>query len=244
MTGEVEHQVAALAHQANRSGWYVQAANIQACSAIKQPGAVRPHQSAAIGREQGNHFAFNCSTRSVNLSKAGRDHHDRGDRAPCAGRNGCQHEIGAHHDHREINRVRDIGDRGIGAVPADLACARIDRIDGTCVTALDKTAVTAPTEFGRIRARTDQCNTARLEKRVECAHALIPVRKGTFKLLGQTGQQLGACPTGPKSIVSGPSPQAHRLRQIVQSRASQRASHPRSAVHRAPRCQRCDNKSQ
>ena len=72
------------------------------------------------------------------LAETGADDHRRLDAARAALLDRRDDMRRRHQDHREIGRLRDFGDRGVGLVPEHLLLAAGDRIDAAGIAVLDQ----------------------------------------------------------------------------------------------------------
>ena len=77
---------------------------------VEKPGAVRSHESAAVGTQLLHHFTFEHRAGVTDLAETGGDHHDRGDLASRTGIDRFGHQLGAHHDDSEVDGIRNVAD--------------------------------------------------------------------------------------------------------------------------------------
>src|SRR5262249_14784518 len=88
----------------------------------------------------------------------------------------ARHAPRRHDDDREVDRLRQVADAGVGTHAVELGVARIDRIDGAPVAVLAQEAQWAAADAGRIGRGADDGNRARLEESVQ-AHLVAMLRR-------------------------------------------------------------------
>ena len=75
-----------------------------------------------------------------------------------------------YHHHREVDRIRYVAYRAVGAHPPHRLRYRMNRVDRTPEPAFDERAVATPAELARVLGGADECDATGSEEAIEGGH--------------------------------------------------------------------------
>ena len=119
--------------------------------------AVRPHECEQL--------LLARTTLHSGLGESGGDHAERARAAPKRRLGGVEDAVAGQADHAEIDRVRDVLDRGVGAHAGDRGARPVDRICSTGEAAGQNVAEELSADRAALRRCADHGHGARLEER-------------------------------------------------------------------------------
>jgi hypothetical protein len=163
---EREAERAALRREADVAGRDAGRAErrVQSRSRRRDPEAVGADQSSSVSSHEREQPLLSLGPLRADLGEPGRDHAQRSQAPSQRALGRLDHALRGQRDHREVDRIRDGGDRRVGAHARDRLRVRVDRVGGAGEVAGDDVPEQLAADRAAPRRRPDHRDAGRREE--------------------------------------------------------------------------------